>query len=152
MAYVTLAAAKSWTETTKVGDSFSTLNSDLEKQVSALVLGRLRDKYNATSWTDDQNTPKLILTIMAMYYVSFMYDKTYSTDDDLSAYAVLLRSIADNNIAGLLDGTIDLDDDDSIKDPGSDLAFYPNDSSSALEPTSFDSSLGDAKFSMGSDF
>jgi hypothetical protein len=108
----------------------------------------LSQRFSTVGWFDNTNTPKLVKTIIAMYYVSYVYDKTYSTDDELSQYAILLRQQAEFNLQGLISGNIDLPevpDDIDFNGP----SFYPNDASSALQPTLEDSSLGPAKFSMG---
>lgn len=148
MPHIALSDALAWTEPTKVGDNFDALDDALETQVSTIIFARLAKRFSTVGWTTPELTPKLVKTIVAMYYVSFVYDKTYSTDDDLSAYAVLLRSMADLNIAALLEGSVDLPeqpDGGSISGP----VFYPNDFSSAQEATAEDSSLGPAAFSMG---
>lgn len=153
MALITLTDAKAWTESTKVGDEFNSLDADLERQVRALVLARLAARFDITAWVDSTSTPRLVRTIVAMYYVSFLYDRVYSTDDELNAYAELLRRLADQNIDALVAGLIDLDDDPNNDDVTfGNPAFYPNDASSALSPTFEDSSLGPASFSMGTVF
>jgi hypothetical protein len=150
MAHITLEEAKAWTEETKVGANFTEINEDLEEQVAEIVLSMLSRRFptEVIIWTDETTTPDLVRTIIAMYYVSFLYDKTYSTDDDLSAYAVLLRGLADANIEALLGGMIDLDEVPTNTGFGNPV-FYPNDISSASTPTVEDPSLGPAAFSMG---
>jgi hypothetical protein len=147
--HITLADAKAWTELTKVGANFTSIDADLESQVSSQIIARLSQRFSTVSWIDNTLTPLLVKTIIAMYYVSYVYDKTYSTDvPDLAAYAILLRQQAEFNLTGLLAGNIDLPEvpgDTDFNGP----SFYPNDASSALEPTCEDSSLGPAKFSMG---
>lgn len=153
MANISLDDAKAWTEDTKLGVEFNSLDADLEKQVSNIVISRLSARFTTSGWIAAGLTPKLVKTIIAMYYVSFVYDKTYSTDDEASAYAEILRRQADLNIEALLAGTISLPDDENNTDTlFSTPAFYPTDLSSAQSPTFEDSSLGPAAFSMGTVF
>jgi hypothetical protein len=151
MAHIDVDDAKAWTEDTKVGVEFDELDDELEAQVSEIVISRLSSRFTTSAWVGESTTPSLIKTLIAMYYVSFVYDKVYSTDDDLSAYAVLLRQQADLNIAALLAGNIDLPEEPTNTGFGS-PEFYPNDLSSSQDPTYEDSSLGPAAFSMGTVF
>ena len=151
MANININDAKAWTEPTKVGDNFDTLDADLEAQVSQIILGQLGQRFSIVGWLAPESTPKLVKTIIAMYYVSYLYDKTYSTDDNASAYAVILRNQADLNLAGLISGNIDLPE--VPESTGFDTpSFYPNDASSMQDPTYEDPSLGPASFSMGRTF
>src|SRR5688500_1621113 len=113
MSHIDVTDAKAWTEDTKVGVEFDELDDDLEAQVSRLVISRLSSRLTTSAWTGENSTPKLVKTLIAMYYASFVYDKVYSTDDELSAYAELLRRQADLNIEALLAGTITLPDDEN---------------------------------------
>ncbi len=153
MAHITVTDAKAWTEDTKLGVEFNTLDVELEKQVSQIVISRLSARFTTSAWVVSATTPALVKTLIAMYYTSFIYDRVYSTDDELSEYAALLRRQADLNIEALLAGNIDLEDDDANADTTySNPAFYPTDASSALAPTTDDPSLGPAVFSMGTVF
>lgn len=150
---ITHDEAIAWTEPTKVGANFETIDNDLEAQISSIILARLGARFDTDDWVNVPTTPKLVRTIIAMYYVSYVYDKTYSTDDELSQYAILLRQQADFNIEGLIAGNIDLPEvpEDETPPFGS-PSFYPTDASSLQEPTAEDKSLGPAAFSMGTVF
>lgn len=150
MARITPADAQGWAESTKL--TLSSLDASLVGQIESEVLGRLNSAYDTTGWTDNTNTPSLVKVIIAKLYVSWFYDRQYSENqDEGNDYAALLRTNAEMLITGLLDGTIDIP---GVPQAGSGLGpiFYPNDSSSALEPTADDQSLGPAKFSMGKVF
>src|SRR5688500_5596975 len=100
MPHFTLNEANAWLESTKL--SLSALDASLASQAALQVLPRLADTYDTSTWTGDNNTPPLIRSVIAMYYVSWIYDRTYSdnTDDTTSNYAFLLRQRADLIIAG----------------------------------------------------
>lgn len=149
MALITAADAQGWGERTKL--DLSTLDTDLLDQIESEVLARINSVYDTSLWISPATTPRLIRTIISKMYVSWFYDRQYSENqDEGNDYAALLRSNAEMLITGLLDGTIEI--------PGTTAttsqiaSFYPNDASSAQQPTADDMSLGPAKFSMGRPF
>lgn len=150
MARITPSDAQGWGERTKL--DLSTLDASLLNQLESEVIGRLNSAYDTTLWVDDTTTPELVRTIIAKMYVSWFYDRQYSENqDEGNDYAALLRANAEALMTGLLDGTIDIP---GVPQVGSGLGpiYYPNDASSAMEPTDDDMSLGPAKFSMGKVF
>jgi hypothetical protein len=149
MARITVADAQSWGERTKL--DLSTLDVDLLDQIESEILARINSVYDTSVWTTPTNTPRLIRVIITKTYVAWFYDRQYSENQDTgNDYAALLRQNAEMLITGLLDGTIEIPD----VTPGTSqvAVFYPNDASSAQEPTFDDPSLGPAKFSMGKVF
>lgn len=149
---ITLAQAQAWTDSEKL--TVAALDDALLTQVQDQVLALLANsQYDTSTWSSTGTTPSLVQDVIAMLYVAWLYDRTYSEDiDDGNAWSKLLRQTAAANIAGILDGTFILIGV-TVANPNQDTAtFYPNDDSSAMEPTMDDSSLGDAKFSMGMRF
>lgn len=149
MPHIGVADAQAWTEPTKL--PISALDAALEDNVTKLVFGMLTPTYNTTGWTSEATTPALVRTIIAMHYVAWLYDKHYAQEAEESAYANTLRRYADANIAGLLAGTITLDEyvlPAEVFNP----SFFPNDLSSANEPTVDNPSDGGPSFMMGSVF
>ena len=147
MARITPDDAQGWGESTKL--DLSTLDASLLNQIEAEILGRLSSAYDSTLWVDDLTTPSLVKVIIAKTYVAWFYDRQYSENqDEGNDYAALLRMNAEMLMTGLIDGTIDIP---NVPQVGSGLgaSFYPNDASSAQEPTFDDPSLGPSKFSMG---
>lgn len=146
MPHVTVEQLNAWVEQTKM--SFTEVDAALESQVSSMVIAKLAPTFDtASTWTDTTNTPQIVQDVIAMRYVGWYYHRTYSEDEDLSGYGERLLKESDNLIMGLLSGAIGI-----IEIPGSTAgqpAFYPNDASSAMEPTPEDPSLGPAKFTMG---
>src|SRR5262245_15537554 len=148
MARISAEEARAWAEGTKL--RISSLDSFLVAHVEAEVIGRLQVAFDTSTWTSNTTTPNLIRTIIAKFYVAWLYDRSYSEDiEQGNNYADRLKLDADLLMTGLLDGTIELPGVPSIT--GSPV-FYPTDASSAQEPTFDDPSLGPAAFSMGMRF
>jgi len=150
MARVTLDGVQGWTEKNKL--KLSTLDLDLLNSIETETLARLSSAYDTTGWLNETNTPAIVQVIICKYYVSWIYDRAYSENQlSVSRYGLMLRANAEMLISGLIDGTIDIPGVTPIGSAGG-PSYYPNDASSALEPTFDDLSLGPAKFSMGKAF
>jgi hypothetical protein len=118
MPYIEVKDARAWTHSDKrlfEGDD-ATVNTDLVGQVAEQVLSRLRDDFDVEAWQDSANTPALVKSVIAMIYVAWEYDKAYSTSDETSAYAQLLRAQASSLIDGLVSGAVDLDEEDQSEE------------------------------------
>lgn len=150
MPRITLEGAQGWTEKNKL--KLSTLDLDLLDSIENETLARLSSAYDITGWIDPTNTPALVQVIICKYYVSWIYDRAYSENNMTpNRYGLMLRANAEMLISGLIDGTIDIPGVPPIGSGGG-PGFYPNDESSALQPTFDDPSLGPAKFSLGKVF
>lgn len=149
MAHFTVAEAQAWAESTKL--PVTTINADLEQAVTNLVFGQLRLLFPVTTWTNESATPPLIRTILAMNYIAAVYEKHYAQEEEAAAYAATLRNLASASIAGLLSGNVTMDEYVLPVDTGQ-PTFFPNDLSSALEPTTDSPSDGGPAFMMGSVF
>lgn len=151
MPRTTLATVQAWVEATKftIPDITTSPNVDLIAQIEAETLARVHSVYDTSTWIDAASTPYLIQVAIAKRFVAWAYRRQYSesiTDTD-AKYAELLEANAESIVAGIVDGTIEIP---TLPSPAtSQPGFYPNDDSSALEPTFDDPSLGPAKFSMG---
>jgi len=147
MSRITVAEAKAWADGTKL--TISTLDADLLDHLEEETIRQLTG-FDATTWVDATTTPKLVRTIIAKLYVAWLYDRQYSEDiDQGSNYADRLKTNANNLIAGLIAGTIELP---GVLDVSGSPTFYPTDASSAMTATTDDPSLGPAAFSMGMRF
>lgn len=146
MAYITLADVQAWCDTKL---PLGSVDSNLEGQMSSQVLSRIARMFDTSGWTDNTTTPTIIRSIIAMKYVSWMYSKYFSEDQvGTNEYALRLDQMAETLIAGILDGTVDVPGGGDPTGYGV-AEYYPNDLSSAQEPTSDDPSLGGARFTMG---
>lgn len=150
MAHFTVAELNAWSEPTKL--TLSAIDSSLELQVATQVLPQLASVFNTSTWTNDATTPALVRSIMAMYYVAWIYDRTYSEDAESNEYSQLLRTTAQANINGLINGTVILAEDPTANAYSGTPSFYPNDASSALAPTAETPSDGPPSFMIGTVF
>lgn len=148
MAYIVLAEPQTWAEASKL--TMTALDEGLTDTIATEVLARLAGIFDTSPWVDTTTTPKLVRKIIAMKYVGWYINRTYSSDEGMSLYAWRILQMADNLISGLIDGSIILVDDTNPANALSGTAqFYPTDASSALEPTIDDMSLGGPSFTMG---
>lgn len=150
MSYITINSAQAWLEETKL--TLGEIDSELEDSIVTQIIGRLASTFDTSSWLNTASTPSLVLKIMSMHYVAWYYDRQYSEDTDGNGYAARLRSMAEQLIIGLIDGSVELVGANGQESPNTGASFYPNDISSAEEPTLSDLSLGKEVFSMGKVF
>jgi hypothetical protein len=151
MSNITVDEAQAWAEKSKL-DLVSSLDGELEKQVASQVLARVATAYNVSGWTTSTTTPTTIKTIISMMYVGWLYERTYSDDNNgPNVYGDKLLAMAEVMLQNILDGITEIPGIEPTLDSGA-PSFYPTDASSAQCPTSDDRSLGDAKFSMGTVF
>lgn len=151
MPHITVDEANAWLEPTKLTLTTPTFSEPtslaLEESAVELIFSRLRLYTDTTIWTDEEDTPDLIRKLIAMMYVAYTYDKTYSDNADDNAYANRLRRAVDLAIEGIIEGTYQIEGVDipTIGPP----EFFPTDASSA-NPASIDSpSDGGPYFLMG---
>jgi hypothetical protein len=155
MAHIVLADAQTWLENTKA--HLTTLDANLEAQVSTMVMGRLAETFNASlvsTWTDNNTTPALVKQIIAMMYCGWFYDRQFSemVAAEGTSYGVVLRTYAEALLEGVITGSIDLIEV-APGEPETAPVFYPTDSSStaavlAANTNPDDQSLGPPKFGM----
>jgi len=149
MARITQPEAAAWGEPSKMGVALAALDNALLNQLEGEIIARIEGfGYDVSTWTDSSNTPAIVKTIITKTYVSWIYDRTYSEDEDANVYAARLMANAESLMLGLQTGDIPLPGVPEVGMP----SFYPNDASSAQRPTSQDPSLGPAAFSMGQVF
>jgi hypothetical protein len=150
MARINVQEAQAWSESSKL--PVSSLDTVLETQVTNLIFPRLAVAgFPITTWTNESSTPALIRTLIAMYYVAALYDKHYAQEEEESSYASTLRNLADSNIAGLIAGSVELAEYE-LPVLGGTPSFFPNDTSSSMEPTADSPSNGGPSFTMGTIF
>jgi hypothetical protein len=151
MSRITVQNARGWVRTSKFG--VDELDVDLCDQIETEVLSRIRSAYDTSTWINETTTPSLVRTAIAKMYVSWLYAKTYSEDEEqVPEYARALQRNAEMLITGIIDGTIELSDATPADSGSGRPSFYPDDTSSAQCPTFDDPSLGPAAFSMGKVF
>lgn len=146
MAFISVGDANAWTDKVKL--NLTTLDTDLESSISTQVLARVSQAYDVSSWTTSNNTPSLIKKIIAMMYTGWLYQRTYSEDEETNSYGLLLLAQADSLMTGIVEGSLPLLGGGGALNPDEPV-FYPTDLSSAQSPTHDDPSLGGPVFSMG---
>jgi hypothetical protein len=153
MAHISLPEAQAWLQATKL--DLSSLESALEQHASGNIISKLAYVFEdaQTTWLDAASTPKLVRTLIAMYYASYLYDRAYADDaTDTSNYAFILRRGADAVVNGLISGAIILEEDPTAADPFGQPAYFPTDQSSANPASSDFPSDGPPSFTMGQVF
>jgi hypothetical protein len=149
VANVTLEEVNAWGDGTKL--LLSDLDIELEAAQASQVLASLSRVYDISTWINETMTPSLVRKIIAMMYMGWYYQKTYSEDESTNSYGLMLLGQADSLLQGLVAGTLEIPGGvvpatiDSTQSP----LYYPTDASSALEPTTDDPSLGGPAFTMG---
>jgi len=149
VARVTLPEIQGWLDPVKL--TLASIDTELLAHLEEETLAKISVVYNVSGWTTSGNTPKLIRTIISKYYASWIMDRFYSENqDEGNDYAKRLCDNADAVVMALLERTIVIPE---VPVPSFDVSsYYPNDASSAQEPTPADPSLGGPYFSLGSRF
>lgn len=146
MVRITVEEVRGWVEVTKL--NVQDLDMNFLPQLETEILAKLGTVYNTATWLDPASTPALVRVIITKMYAGWIYDRAYSENQsEANPYAAMLKENAGMLLAGLIDGTIEIPGVPAESSPNP--SFYPNDASSAMEPTSADPSLGPARFSMG---
>lgn len=153
MTAISIEDVQTWLPEDKFDESAG-LDTNLVDQVAIEVYSQLATAYDTTLWIAPEATPLLVRRIISMLYAAWVYDRAFSADNnDINGYATLLRDQANLLLAGVIGGTLPLEDsDDPFSGADGTPSFYPNDRSSALRPIPSDRSLGPASFSMGQVF
>lgn len=142
MPWTTVDRINTWLEPKKT--SVNDVPQDLELAAKDQVFARMALSYDVTGWTDSGSTPSLVQGIMAMYIAAWFYQRVYSQDADLQAYAMWIINQADILVKGIVSGILDLIDVAGA--PPTKISkndFYPNDDTEILDPEQA------AKFTMG---
>jgi len=152
MSYLTITNVNNWLATTKY--AVGGVNSDMEANAAATVLGALDNRYDITPWIDSASTPAMAVSIMAMLVAAWEYDRATSEDSSEDTYAARLERRAMLLLGQLADGSTILPGvEPDLSAGGSGPAFFPTDDSTAL--ADFDPLSPDASpmaFSMGQQF
>jgi hypothetical protein len=91
-ALITLAEAAAWGEKTKLAPALQELDDTLLELIQSEVLAHIGVVASTTTWVSSATTPAMVKTIIAKLYLAWVIDRQYSEDEELSAYAALLRA------------------------------------------------------------
>lgn len=154
-AHITTSQVQSWLESTKL--NISTIDTNLEAQVSSEVIGRLTETYSAytASWVDSTTTPAIVQRVIAMTYAGWLYDRQYAEIESQTpgtSYGVVLRNWATTLLADIIRGSVSIAEIEPNQ-PAVAPMFYPNDLSSTTDAVRTntdcdDLSLGPAFFGV----
>lgn len=104
--------ASAWADGSKL--VIDALDGDLAESVTTGVYDRVRVMYNTAAWVGPSSTPSLIRKIMAMQYVAWLYERTYSEDGAGNTYANRLFLESEMLLNNLVSGVIVLEDVPSL--------------------------------------
>lgn len=125
---ITLPEAQAWGEKTKLAPALVALDDVLLAFIQAEVLGNMASVADTSTWIDSASTPPLVKTIIAKLYIAWVIDRQYSEDEELSAYAALLRATALSLQTAITSSEIDIPGVTTGTDAGDGLpSVYPND-------------------------
>jgi len=106
---ITIQDAQAWGEKTKLAPAWKDgLDTALLELIQAEVLGNVASVADTSAWLDPDTTPLLVKTLLSKFYVAWLIDRQYSEDEDLSAYAALLRTTAQTLLDDITTSEIDI--------------------------------------------
>lgn len=146
MAYVIQQKVQDWLAGKLVVPA---IDADIDGSIRDIAFGKLATRYVTTTWTDNTNTPALVLSAMTMLYASVIYNRAYSEDTEgTNQWADWLERMAMDILDGLAAGIITLIGIPTIDDEGlvGDPAFFPTD----IQET--DGLGNEIKFTMAKEF
>lgn len=153
MSYLDVKKVQAWLQASKY--KITTVDPELETAAKDYLFGEFAQRYDTSSWTDETNTPSLVLSTMAMLVASYHLRRAVSQDDGLASYADWLEGRVSKVCESIVSGSTVLpgvtpDADSSL---GGGPLFYPTDLSTELyttDPLNEDSSI--RSFTMGMEF
>ncbi len=155
MARISLTEAQAWAESSKMDlTDMGGLDPNLLTQVEAQVLGALGRVYDPAViqalWVNDATTPQLVRTLIAMRYMSLLYDRQYSEDEGRNPWARRLENMANDLTEAIATGAVDIPEIAGVVGVAREPRFYPtDDSSSQTGPTALDPGAGPPLFTVG---
>lgn len=130
--YVTLGQVQSWLQDTKY--TLSEVDDELEGSASDKVIGFLSQRYDVSGWTNDTNTPALVIRLIAMLTAARTLRRAISEDDGKTLYPDWLEERVMKMLEGLVDGSISIPgvEPDPDSPLGSGPIFFPTNQATEL--------------------
>lgn len=127
MAYLTPQNVQAWLQSTKY--EITVVNTDFEAASRLKAFGKLEQRYDTSVWTDNTNTPGLVLSAISMMVAAAELRRIVSEEDGLASHAQWLEDRAMAIIEGIVSGAIELPgvDPDPASTLGGGPLFFPND-------------------------
>ncbi len=130
--YVSVERIQAWLQDSKfdVGE----VEETWENLHRLVLFGKLERRYDTTLWTDEDDTPELVLNIMSMKVAADFLRKVASEEDGLTTYADHLDQRAMMICDGIVAGDIDIvgtsEDTDTVLGAG--VSHWPDNTSTTL--------------------
>lgn len=150
MPYLEIEQVQAWLQDTKY--PVSHIDETFEAQASGIVLGKLAQRYDTSTWTNATNTPSLAITAMSMLVAAYFMRMMASEEDGRTSHADWLEERAMTLCAGIVDGCIDLPgvDPSASTSLGGGPLFWPTDAATTLADVfPQDVNAAPLRFSMG---
>jgi hypothetical protein len=132
VAYVTEAQVQEWLQQSKY--DIQGVDLELEDTAKDAAFSLLERRYNTLVWTNNTNTPAMVLNLITMMTASLILRRAIGEDDEATAYPDWLWNRAYKILEGLASGLLELPGTDP--DPGSVEegvpAFFPTDAATDL--------------------
>lgn len=139
MSYVSVKDIQSWLQNTK----FDVTSVDSRRETFAVnhIFGKLSQRYDTTIWTDDTDTPSVVLSLISMWMAASHLRIAASEEDGLVSYADWLDLTVTGTCDSIVSGAVDIEGiaEDSTSSLGGAAEFLPNNSSTTLWESSHDS-------------
>lgn len=147
MAVIALADVQQWLEPTKL--TLTELDSKLEASARAIAFSIVGEKYSTITWVDVATAPASIRACISLLVAGWIYQRQYSQNNETTKYGLNLERKAMRWLEDLAAGTLSLTGIPDELTSAQQVAFYPNDSSSAGE--SYDASGNKVGLAGGED-
>lgn len=126
MAVITDAEVQAWLEATKL--TIAGFDTEFELTARLKVFGAVAEVYDTSTWVDHADTPELVSKVIAAYVAAWTYRRQYSEDaDEAASYADWLEALADELLANIVSGTVDLAEVEGLPSSTGQPDFYPKD-------------------------
>lgn len=134
MSYVDSAKVQAWLEESKF--PVTSLNVEFELSARNIIFAELSQRYDTTTWTNDTNTPPIVLNLLAMQIAAFEYRAATSQEAIVDSYADQLEERLNKVVCAIASGAYPLPDAypvDTTSSVGGGPVFFPTDLSTELE-------------------
>ena len=108
MIVIGIEEANAWADKSKL--ILDALDTELVDSVTVQVFGRISPVYETASWINPLTTPPIVRKIIAMLYVAWLYERTYSEDGSQNVYSIRLFEQAYTLLDALVAGDLLIED------------------------------------------
>jgi hypothetical protein len=129
VAYVTQPQVQSWLNRYKYLLEQNGFDPQFDKTAADFILPYLSRRYDTSTWTNNTNTPALVIDLMAMLAASYTLRVAISEDDGIHEYADWLEKRVMDLVDAIVEGSLTIPGvTPSPTAPSSEsINFYPDD-------------------------